>query len=96
MAERAVRRVVVRTLCPLPRDRSDLTSVCAEPCQVLRNATQAARVARGPPPLDDNPLLSKPFNREWEEDRKEQMLAASQRSKEEAEVIEGHEKSKPF
>lgn len=45
-----------------------------------------------PPPPDDNPLLSKPFNREWEEERKEQMLAASQRCKEEdkqdAEVIE--------
>ena len=45
-----------------------------------------------PPLPDDNPLLSKPFNREWEEERKQQMLAASQRCKqeelEEAEVLD--------
>jgi hypothetical protein len=45
-----------------------------------------------PPLPDDNPLLSRPFNREWEEERKSQLTAAALRSKEqdkdEAEILE--------
>jgi DNA methyltransferase 1-associated protein 1 len=39
-------------------------------------------VSRKLPPLpDDNPMLSKPFNRQWEEDRKRAVLVAMQRTK---------------
>jgi hypothetical protein len=45
-----------------------------------------------PPLPDDNPLLSKPFNRQWEEERKAQLEAAALRSKEQdqgdAEILE--------